>query len=186
MNDYQFRRVERDLKKRYGKCEDEEMELYSQIVYPIERNCMRIHRREKAATSRAMHDALLLCLHRMKDHIDDTHTDTSSFEKEGAMLLLHGIMVSIDPYDPVWEGKYDDAVTNKSTYIVLSRILLRLLESVDLWNEVYGTEGYFFFLEDFLGKKVKPGDDEWDCCFLTTNEALKEAIMTGKIVPSNV
>ena len=35
------------------------------------------------------------------------------------------------------------------------RCVLRILDSVDLWDKRRGSDGYFLFLEEWLGKKVE-------------------------------
>ncbi|MBQ9008074.1 MAG: hypothetical protein IJ088_01910 [Clostridia bacterium] len=110
-----------------------------------------------------MEEAILLVLHELNGRLTGTKPDTAKFETPANTRLRHVLLSAFDPEtseeirdglkehhvdleDPFWAKAY------YGEYIIC---LLRILESVQNLTKQMGSNGYFTFLESFMGDKVE-------------------------------
>lgn len=151
------------MAKEYGKIYRGEEEPYSLSMFPIEGNAMKVHRKYPASNSRRMAEALALALFDIKGRIAGEEIDVSAFRNEDNERLEHAILMAFDPFtnDDIMEivksffGTDELTEDNlRSYYKTWVRCLIRIRESVDFWIKEGGPDGYFEYLERFIGDNV--------------------------------
>lgn len=80
MNEYQFRQIARRMEQRYGKMKKNEEEQYAMLLFPMESNLLKIHRKDTGADSRRVEEAILLALHEIESRITGENKDTGKYE----------------------------------------------------------------------------------------------------------
>ena len=167
MNQYQFGQITRRMEQKYGKMRKNEEDKYAMLLFPMESNLLKIHRKEPGANSRRLEEAILLVLHEIESRTDEKSTDVSSYENEENLLLKEALLKAFDPFtndeiaDLLREGgkaDLEDKEFLSKYYKEPVMCVLRIKESVEHWIKRGGADGYFDFLEGWFGDKV-PDDD---------------------------
>ena len=63
MNQYQFEQIARQMEKKYGKIRNGEEGQHEMLLFPMESNLLKTHRKHPDANSRRLEEAILLALH---------------------------------------------------------------------------------------------------------------------------
>ncbi|MBR1866080.1 MAG: hypothetical protein IJ801_06200 [Lachnospiraceae bacterium] len=167
MNRYQFEQVARRMEKKYGKIRKGEEEHHAMLLFPMESNLLKVHRKYPAARSRKVEEGILLALHEIEMRITGKQADVTRFETEETLLLKNALLQAFDPFvnhelcEAVEQmGGID--IRNKEElenyYKEPVVCMLRIKESVKRMVENNGTDGYFDFIEGMMGTKIP--DDE--------------------------
>ncbi len=168
MNQYQFLQIVRRMEQRYGKMKKNEEDRYAMLLFPMESNLLKIHRMNPAANSRRLEEAILLALYEVENRINEEYRDVSSYENKENTLLRNALLKAVDPFANeeigaiLRERRQTDMEDRESliTYYKEPVIcILRIKDSVEHWLKRGGSDGYFDFLEEWLGAQV-PNDDE--------------------------
>ncbi|MDO4521255.1 MAG: hypothetical protein Q4B44_06400 [Erysipelotrichaceae bacterium] len=169
------------MERRYGKVNKGYEDEFTPVFFAIESNMMIVHRKHRAANGRRAKEAVMLALHRIEAIVTGEEKDLSAFENPENKLLFNAIMYAIDPLASEKgkerfsqaggdEAKLKDLEYLHDMYIVPSRCLMRIAESIDMWTKNMGPDGYFNFMEGNMGSHVS---DEMNVCF-TLPELNKE------------
>lgn len=163
MNEYQFQQVARRMEKRYGKMKRNEEGKYACLLYPMESNLLKVHRRNPEANSRRLEEAIFLVLHEVEGRVSGGEVDTGQYENKGNALLKEALLQAFDPFtnediSAVLQERGNLSIEtpeNLEAYYKEPVIcLLRIKESIEVWTKRNGSDGYFKFLEEWLGSEV--------------------------------
>jgi len=164
VNNYKMGKIADIMAKRFGKIPQEEEEQYYFELYAMESNLLiiyRLHQNEKKYNSRRVVEAINLFLLIIDSYLNDIEYDFSGQLNEGNKAYLHALQMSCDPFyneelKIALKDNYDfsDKEILKEFFADSVVCLIRIKESVELWNREFGINGYFKFTENFLGKKI--------------------------------
>lgn len=167
MNRYQFEQVARRMEKKYGKIRKGEEERHTMLLFPMESNLLKAHRKNPAANSRKVEGGILLALHEIEMRITGKQADVTGFETEENLILKDALLQAFDPFvnqelREALEQTGGTDIWNKEEledyYKEPVICMLRIKESVKLMVENNGADGYFNFIEGMIGTKIP--DDE--------------------------
>lgn len=160
-----YDKISRQMAKYYGKLKEQELSNYYEVLMALESNLLILHRQDPSRNSRRAEEAIKLSLFTIDGHIRDIEYDFKHLLSEENKSLLHGLLYCFDPYysQEIKELIGDKMVPEnkkriKEYYSHYIKCLLRLEESIKLWDNNLGINGYFIFLEDVIGDLIK-GDD---------------------------
>ncbi len=167
MNQYQFQQIVRRMEQRYGKMKKNEEDRYAVLLFPMESNLLKTCRKNPAANSRRLEEAVLLALYDIEGRINGERKDTGSYENRENMMLKEALMKSFDPFTNeeiknVLESDRGMDLSDKDQlndyYKEPVICILRIRDSVETWLKRNGCNGYFDFLENWMGHEI-PNDD---------------------------
>ena len=167
MNYQQFERISREMGQRYGKIKKGEEEKYAAMLFPMESNLLKTWRKHPDSNSRRLDEAILLVLHTVKSRTDSETSDFNKYETDDNKRLKHALLSAFDPVEnkeikDVLEEMGINLLDKDSTYEFFKvpvMCILRIRDSVKHWEKEMGNNGYFRFLEGYLGEKI-PNDEE--------------------------
>lgn len=184
MNQHQFEQIRRTMERRYGRMKKGEEDSHAMILFPMESNLLKVRRRHPGSNSRRLKEAIYLVLHYVDGSLAGNMKDLKQYENEDNLRLKQALLVSFDPFtnadindvlciqggkdlsdDETLEGYYEEPV----------RCILRILDSVEHWEKRNGSDGYFDFLEGWMGAKI-PNDEEMHYAFMLESE-----LITGEV-----
>ena len=176
MNRYTFEKIVKRMADQFGTIQRGDEEPYNPLFFVIENNALKVHRKNPKANSRSFREALLLALNLINLRLTDRQEDLSSFETPENKELLHALLYAFDPYTneeladlvkkdaAIHAGadKIDDYPADylQLYYAIPVRCMIRLVESIDTWEKMLGSNGYFKSIENTIGKQVKKDDNE--------------------------
>ena len=152
------------MAKDFGKMRKGDEENYSMLLFPMEGNALKTHRQFPASDSRQLRDAIALVLFDIKERCTGEKADTEKFRNEDNERLEKALLMAFDPYtnaeikavlrEPLQEGEFTQEML-RDYYTVPVMCLLRIKDSIDLWEKRGGSNGYFQFIEEYMGDKIK-------------------------------
>lgn len=160
---YQFEKIYSQMEKEFGKIQKGEEERYSMLLFPIEGNVLKIHRKFPASNSRRLREAIALALFNIKEKYTGEKYDTGSFRNEDNERLEKALLMAFDPFenDEVLAQLKKQLKTEELTQEMLKiyyklpiMCLLRIKDSVDTWEKHTGADGYFDFIESYMGSEI--------------------------------
>lgn len=163
MQRHQFDKVYSQMAEDFGTLDTYGDEAYVPIMFSIEGNALKVHRMYPQSNSRRLRDAIGLALFDVKERYTGVHAETKRFRNKDNERLEQAILMAFDPFtnDEVadaMQGYYGTSdlapEALKAYYAMPIRCLLKLKESIDLWEKRLGSDGYFDFIEDYMGDKV--------------------------------
>ena len=161
---YQFERIYSQMEKEFGKIRKGEEDVYSMLLLPLEGNVLKIHREFPLSNSRRLREAIALALFDIKGRCSGETADTGKFRNEDNEKLEKALLMAFDPYTnmEVMELLKQQTQTGeitlemlKSYYKIPVMCLLRIKDSIDTWEKQAGADGYFDFIESYIGSKIK-------------------------------
>ena len=161
---YQFERIYSQMEKEFGKMRKGEEEAYSMLLLPLEGNALKVHREFPASNSRRLREAIALALFNIRDRCRGEKTDTGEFRNEDNEKLEKALLMAFDPYTNVevmeifkQQIKTEEFTQKmlKSYYKLPVMCLLRIKDSIDTWEKRSGADGYFDFIEGYMGSQIK-------------------------------
>lgn len=141
--------------------------MYSMLLLPMEGNALKIHREFPTSNSRRLREAIALVLFDIKEKYTGKTYDTSNFRNEENKKLETALLMAFEPYtnDEIMELLKHQFQTEELTqerlknyYKVPVMCLLRIKESIDTWEKHSGSNGYFDFIEGYMGSQIKGTD----------------------------
>lgn len=172
MQPYQFEKIYAEMEKEYGKIRKGEEESYAMMLFPMEGNVLKVHRAHPKSNSRRLREAIGLVLFDIKEHVTGESADTERFRNEDNGRLEKALLMSFDPFtnEDVLEvlGQMD-AEQLHEYYKEPVVCLLRIKDSVDTWEKRGGSDGYFTFIEQYMGAKIN--DDKMNFSVMMGGEA---------------
>ena len=161
---YQFERIYSQMEKEFGKIRKGEEEAYAMLLLPLEGNVLKIHREFPLSNSRRLREAIALALFDIKEKYTGEKIDTEKFRNNDNEKLEKALLMAFDPYTnmEVMELLKQQTQTGeitlemlKSYYKIPVMCLLRIKDSIDTWEKQAGADGYFDFIESYIGSKIK-------------------------------
>jgi len=161
---YQFERIYSQMEREFGKIQKGEEDVYSMLLLPMEGNVLKVHRKFPLSNSRRLKEAIALVLFDIKEKYTGEPIDTEKFRNEDNEKLEKALLMAFDPYTNVeimqifkQENKTDVLTTNmlKNYYKLPVMCLLRIKDSIDTWEKQSGADGYFDFIEGYMGSQIK-------------------------------
>lgn len=161
---YQFERIYSQMEREFGKMRKGEEEVYSMLLLPLEGNVLKIHREFPLSNSRRLREAIALVLFDIKEKCTGEKADTREFRNENNEKLEKALLMAFDPYTNVevmellkQQTKTDELTQEmlKSYYKLPVMCLLRIKDSIDTWEKRSGADGYFDFIESYMGSQIK-------------------------------
>ena len=161
---YQFEKIYSQMGKEFGKMKDGEEEVYAMLLAAMEGNALKIYRSYSTSNSRRMREAIALVLFDIKEKYTDEKIDTGKFRNEDNERLEKALLMAFDPYtnaevmdvleqQGIIDGDSKDGL--KEYYTIPVMCLLRIKDSIDTWEKRSGSNGYFDFIEGFMGSQIK-------------------------------
>ena len=161
---YQFERIYSQMEKEFGKVRKGEEEVYSMLLLPLEGNALKVHREFPSSNSRRLREAIALVLFDIKERCKGEEADTGKFRNEDNEKLEKALLMAFDPYTNVEVMEILKQQENteelsqemlKSYYKLPVICLLRIKDSIDTWEKRSGADGYFDFIESYMGSQIK-------------------------------
>jgi hypothetical protein len=165
VNNYKMGKIADIMAKRFGKIPPGEEEKYYFKLYTMESNLFktyRKHQKGKKYDSRRVVEAINLFLLIIDNYLNDIEYDFSGQLNEGNKAYLNALQMSCDPFYNkelmlALKDNYDfsDKETLREFFADSVMCVIRIKDSVELWNKEFGINGYFRFIENQFGKHVK-------------------------------
>lgn len=161
---YQFERIYSQMEKEFGKIRKGEEDNYTMLFMPLEGNVLKVHRECPSSNSRRLREAIALALFDIKERCMGEKADTGKFRNEDNEKLEKALLVAFDPYTnaEIMNFLKQETDTDELTYKMLKdyyklpvMCLLRIKDSIDIWEKRTGSDGYFGFIEDYMGSRIK-------------------------------
>lgn len=178
---YQFEKIFSRMKKEFGMLKREEPAHIIQLLYVIEGNALKIHRKFPSSNSRRMREAVALALFSIQDKYTGATTDTSQFRNEDNERLEKAILMAFDPFtneqvsclfSEQLDGQEPTKEILKEYYKHACRCLVKIADSVSLFIENLGSDGYFQFMETHIGSKVTD-NEKMDFAMIFDNQNIE-------------
>ena len=127
----------------------------------------KIHREFPESNSRRLREAIALALFDIKGNYSREKYDTDNFRNKENGRLEKALLMAFDPYtnneimELLKEQLQMDMLSQeqvKEYYKFPVMCLLRIKESIDTWEKRSGSDGYFDFIEGYMGKEIKGND----------------------------
>ena len=175
---FEFEKIARKMEKQFGKISKGDEESHAMVLFPMEGNLLKINRKYPASNSRRLREAIFITLHQIDSYLTGEKADTGSFENEDNIRLKDALMYVFDPFSneevkailtEKSELDLEDREQLESYYREPVQCILRILDSVDHWEKRCGSNGYFQFVENWLGEKV-PRDDKLNYAILLSGD----------------
>ena len=164
---YQFEKIYSQMEREFGKIRKGEEETYAMLLLPMEGNALKIHREFSESNSRRLREAIALALFDIKGNYSGEKYDTDNFRNKENGRLEKALLMAFDPYtnneimELLKEQFQMDMLSQeqvKEYYKFPVMCLLRIKESIDTWEKRSGSDGYFDFIEGYMGKEIKGND----------------------------
>ena len=161
---YQFEKIYSQMEKEFGKIRKGEEEKYAMLLFPMEENALKTYRQYPTSNSRRLKEAIALVLFDIKEKYTGEIFDTQNFRNDDVERLEKALLMAFDPYtnSEIMELLKKQLQTDELTQEMLKNYykcpvmcLLRIKDSVDMWEKRSGTNGYFEFLESYMGSHIK-------------------------------
>lgn len=161
---YQFEKIYSQMEKEFGRIRKGEEDVYSMLLFPLEGNVLKIHRESHSSNSRRLREAIALVLFYIKEKCTGEAADTEKFRNEENEKLEKALLMAFDPYTNenimeliVQQNKSSELTHEmlKGYYKLPVMCLLRIKDSIDTWEKRSGSNGYFDFIESYMGSQIK-------------------------------
>jgi len=167
MQHYQFEKIFSQMEKEFGKIKSGQEESHTMMLLPLESNALKIHRKYPSSNSRRLREAIALVLFDVKERCTGESINTESFRDNDNQRLEIALLMAFDPFT---NEDIKEVITSETTidlsdhnqlhdyYVEPVSCLLRIKESIDTWIKQNGADGYFNFIEQYMGDKIH-GDE---------------------------
>lgn len=164
MQFYQFEKIYSQMEKEFGKVQRGEEDMYSMLLLPLEGNALKVHREAPLSNSRRLREAIALVLFDIKEKCTGETIDTERFRSADNEKLEKALLMAFDPYTNEevmellkWQYQADEITQDmlKDYYKFPVMCLLRIKDSIDTWEKQLGVNGYFEFIENYMGSQIK-------------------------------
>ena len=167
MNQNQFEMIIRRMEQRYGRIHKGDEEVHAMMLFPIESNLLKVHRKYPESNSRRLKEAICLVFHRINGYLTGEQADVKKFESPENTRLRDAILYSFDPFtnEEVKETLSTDSELDLDDKNALEKYfkepvqcVRRIYESVETWEKQSGSNGYFEFTEGYMGAEISNDD----------------------------
>ncbi len=160
---YQFERIYSQMEREFGKIRKGEEDVYAMILFPMEGNVLKIHRKFATSNSRRLREAIALVLFDIKEKYTGETINLGKFRNEENEKLEKALLMAFDPYtnEEIMELLKEQNIMDELTldnlkeyYKIPVMCLLRIKDSIDMWEKQSGADGYFNFIESYMGSQI--------------------------------
>lgn len=151
------------MENEFGKIYKGEEYVFEESLMVLETNLLKLHRQYPSSDSRRLREAIALTLFTIRENCSGEEFNTDNFRNENNERLEQALLTAFDPFSNmlIWDTcvkKFGLDFTNKNLlwefYFEPVICILRIKDSIDLWEKNRGPNGYFEFLEDIIGRTV--------------------------------
>ena len=167
MNQNQFEMIIRKMEQRYGRIHKGDEEVHAMMLFPMESNLLKVHRKHPDSNSRRLREAIYLTLHTINGYLTGEQPDVKRFENPENLRLRNAMLYSFDPFtnDEVRDALSVDSELDLNDKNALEKYfkepvqcVRRIYDSVETWEKRSGSNGYFEFIEGYMGSKISRDD----------------------------
>ncbi len=169
MNRYQFEKIFTRMESEFGGIRKGMEEEHEFVLLTLETNAMFIHNKYPKCNSQRMLEACALTLFDIREYFTGELADLSNFRNEDNARLEHALLYAFDPFtNPEIVSameEFDTPITLedlkgnrdicKNYYREFILCICRIKRSADMWIKELGSDGYFTFLNQFIGPNLK-------------------------------
>lgn len=165
---YKLEKISSKMAKEFGTILKGDEELYSFVLYPMEGNLLKLHRKVPVRNGRHAIEAIHMCLLKVDGYINEVEYDFGRFITDENKAFLEGLLESFDPFtnqeifdaaNKIYDLNTADGL--KRYFETPVKSLLRVERSIELWTKELGVNGYFKFIEDEIGHLIEK-DEKMD------------------------
>ncbi|HJV18206.1 MAG TPA: hypothetical protein VJ546_12680 [Bacillales bacterium] len=162
IDSYKLDRISTRMAKNFGTIPKGQEDRYAYILSAMEGNLMKLHRQDPNRSGRRALTAIQMALLTVDGYIKQVEYDFSSHAIPENQALLHGLLMSFDPFTNrevrgVVMEETNSFDANKYFEIPI-KCLLRIEKSIKLWTNDLGPNGYFTFIENHMGHMIERDD----------------------------
>jgi len=137
------------------------------VMFSMESNVLKIYRHYPASNSRRLKEAILLVFHRINGYLKGEQDDVSRFESPENLRLRDALLMAFDPFTNEEvkdvlsaEGLIDlqNTAELQNYFKEPVQCIRRIYDSVEHWEKRSGSNGYFDFVEGWMGSKIEHDD----------------------------
>lgn len=160
---YQFEKIYGQMEREFGKIKKGEEEDHGMTLFCLESNALKIHRKYPLSNSRRLREAIALVLFDIKARYTGEEINLEHFRNEDNIRLEQALLMAFDPFtnEEVQvimagnkKGDLKDPEFLRSYYADPVICLLRIKNSIDSWEKRMGANGYFDFIESYMGAEI--------------------------------
>lgn len=167
MQKAQFVRIYTQMARNFGTIRKGGEETYAPLLFPMETNALKVHRQFPESNSRRLSEAIALVLYDIQERCGGRAVDVSKFRNEANERLEQALLMAFDPYaneevmealGQAFKGGEPTPAELRDYYKIPVMCLLRIKDSIDVWEKRQGSNGYFNYLESQIGRVVRGTD----------------------------
>ncbi|MFT8319004.1 MAG: hypothetical protein ABF651_12135 [Sporolactobacillus sp.] len=155
---YKLNRVSTQMAKDFGTIPIGQEERYAYSLSAMEGNMLKLHRQESNRSGRQALIAIQMALLTVDGYIKEVEYDFSRHATSENQALLHGLLMSFDPFTNRQVHEVVMGETNtfdtKKYFTIPVKCLLRIEKSIKHWTKHSGPNGYFTFIENHMGQLI--------------------------------
>lgn len=168
VNQYQFDNICRQMENEFGRIGKGEEGTYLPFLMAIEGNLYKTHSQFPKSNSRRLMEAIPLVLFQLKSNMTGEAYELDRYQSEDNGRLVHAILMAFDPLtnEDIAEAfrtngivVLEDQEMLKDVYAVSIMSILRIKESVELFVQELGSDGYFNFLKENMGAEFSQSQE---------------------------
>lgn len=151
------------MENEFGKVRKGDEETYTMLLLPLEGNALKTHREFPSSNSRRLKEAIALVLFDIKERYTGETIDTEKFRNKENEKLEKALLMAFDPYTNeevmklvLQENEVSELTPNilKVYYKLPVMCLLRIKDSIETLEKKAGSNGYFEFIENYMGSQI--------------------------------
>ncbi|OQY07147.1 MAG: hypothetical protein B6I28_05805 [Fusobacteriia bacterium 4572_132] len=154
VRDYNLKRDIQRLAKEFGTIKDKEINEYEGLLFSMEANLLKLHKKDEKLNSRRALEGISIALLKVNSYINDIEYDFDMVSNNENIILSEAIRMSFDPYidygiKEIVERKYDlKSLDDRKKYFEDPiKCMLKVKESIERNLVAFGKDGYFYFLD---------------------------------------
>ncbi len=167
INTYKIERTESLFRGIYQPMKKGDEQQYESLLFAMEHNLLKLHRKNRKLTSLRVIEAINLALIKIYEVLKEVKYETDFYENLENGIFCNKLQMSYDPFcnqliNSMIAQDYDlEKKEVKLRYFEDPfKCLVRIKESIQMWEKELGMNGYFKFLENTIGVLVSDDDDE--------------------------
>ncbi|MBQ9273435.1 MAG: hypothetical protein IJ228_01360 [Succinivibrio sp.] len=193
---YDLKKIPVRLVRRFPQCKvpNEPPEENAMFMMNIEGNILQTYLEHPQTNTQAVEEGLRIALYSIYDRLTGESHDPSKVLSEANSLYRHAILYAVDPFendeimsavkqDPDFDLQDKDSLLD--FYAMPIEALLRVLDSLQIRNEMHGYNGYLKFLSTEFIHALKPNGKLTFACKISPKTLDKETLdkMLEKVPP---
>jgi hypothetical protein len=166
---YNFEKISSRMTKTFGVIERYLEDKYAKILFLIESNLLKTHRKNGINSGKSVIEAIHICLFTIDGYLNQTEYDFDPYISDANKPFLTALLMSFDPFANKYLKKIVEEQCDihskeglRDYFVAPVKCLLRIEKTVMLWTKKQGDGGYFTFLENQIGESVAD-DDIMNC-----------------------